>query len=97
MVIDKIGNINNIIEPKKSKPVSGASEPKKNDSIQISTEGKKAAEVARQTQVVRDTPDVRAERVQELKAMIADGTYNFDDQKVIEMVADRIAGMLLRK
>ena len=41
MVIDKIGNINNITETNKSKPASGPRETKKNDSVQISSEAKK--------------------------------------------------------
>ena len=96
MVIDKIGNINNIIEPRKSRNVSNAKETRKDDSLQISSEGKRAAEIARQAQIVQDAPDVRAERVAEIKQQIADGTYNFDDGRVLEMVADRIANALLR-
>jgi len=97
MVIDKIGNINNIVEPKKSTHVSSPKEAKKKDSVQISSEGKKAAEEARLAGIVRNTADIRIDRVRELKDAIAKGNYNFDDPKIIEMVADRIALFLLRK
>lgn len=97
MVIDKIGNINNIIEPKKSNPVSSAKETKKKDSIEISSEGKKAADASRVAQIVKDSPDIRADRVQEIKDQIANGTYNFDDPKMLDMVADRIASFLMRQ
>jgi flagellar biosynthesis anti-sigma factor FlgM len=97
MVIDKIGNINNIVEPKKSKPVSSTKETKKKDSIQISTEGKKAAEISKVAQVVNEASDTRVEKVRHIKEQIQNGTYNFDDHKVLEMVADRIANFLLRK
>ncbi len=97
MVIDKIGNINNIIEPKKSTPVKGAKEVKKNDSVHISSEAKSAAEVSKLGQVVKDTPDIRVDRVKEIKAQIANGTYNFDKPEILEMVADRIANFLARK
>jgi negative regulator of flagellin synthesis FlgM len=97
MVIDKIGNINNIIEPKKSNPVASAKEPKKKDSVQISTEGKQAAEVSKLGQIVKDTPDIRVDRVKEIKEQIANGTYNFDKPEILEMVADRIASFLVRK
>ena len=96
MVIDKIGNINNIVDTHKTKSTGGVSETRKNDSIQISSEGKKAAETARISQIVRETPDVRAERVAEIKDKIARGEYNFDDNKILEMVADKIADSLLR-
>ncbi len=97
MVIDKIGNINNIIEPKKSNPVSGTKETKKKDVVQISSEGKQAAEVSRMTQAVKDSADVRVERVREIKEQIANGTYDFDSPRVIEQVAERITNFLMRK
>ena len=97
MVIDKIGNINNIIEPRKSRNVSHATETTKDDSVQISSEGKVAAENARIAQLVQEAPDVRADRVSRLREQIADGTYNFNDNRILELVADRIASSLLRR
>ncbi len=97
MVIDKIGNINNIIEPKKSNPVTSAKETKKKDSVHISSEAKNAAEVSKLAQVVREAADIRAERVKEIKEQIANGSYNFDKPEILEMVADRIANFLVRK
>lgn len=97
MVIDKIGNINNIVETKKSNPVSGTKETKKKDIIQISTEGKLAAEVSKITQAVKDTSDLRVERVREIKEKIANGTYDFDNATVMEQAADRITSFLMRK
>jgi len=96
MVIDKIGNINNIPETKKSKPVSGKKDDSRGDSIQISTEGKQAADTAKNVQIIKDTPDIRAERVKDIKAKIDNGTYDFDNNKMLEMVADKIANFLLR-
>ena len=98
MVIDKIGNINNIVDPKGSKPVSKKRDIKKSDKVEISSEAKKAAETAKYTQIVKETPDIRRERVEAIKAQIKDGTYDkFVDNKVLEMVADKIALNLLRK
>lgn len=96
MVINKIGNVNNIVEPKKTKPSSDAKEVKKNDSIQISTEGKKAAGIAKDVQLVNLASDVRIDRVNEIKEKIANGSYDFNDSKILEMVADKIANFLLR-
>lgn len=96
MVIEKIGNINNISETKKSKPISGKKEDIKSDSIQISSEGKLAAETAKLTQVVKDTPDIRMDRVREIKQRINDGSYDFNDNKILEMVADKIASFLVK-
>ena len=96
MVIDKIGNINNISETRKSKQISEKKDAEKIDSIQISSEGKQAAEIARHTQIVKETPDSRIERVRELKQKILDGSYDFNDNKMLEMVANKIADSLLR-
>jgi negative regulator of flagellin synthesis FlgM len=96
MVIEKIGNISNTAETKKSKPVSGKKEDFKSDSIQISSEGKQAAEVAKNTQIVKDSPDMRIDRVKDIKMRIENGTYDFNDNKMLEMVADKIASFLLR-
>ena len=99
MVVDKVGNINNIFDTKRAKNVQkngqvGAS----SDSVQISSEGLKAVEEAKFTQIVKEAPDVRAERVQEIKAQMLAGTYDRDlDDKVINMVADRLLNNLLRK
>ncbi len=98
MVIDKIGNINNIVEPKNTKSVSKTKDTGKADSIQISSEAKNAAEVARYAKIVHESPEIRADRVKEIKAMIEDGSYDkFTDDRVLEMVADKIANSLLRK
>ncbi|MDR3237524.1 MAG: flagellar biosynthesis anti-sigma factor FlgM [Spirochaetia bacterium] len=98
MVIDKIGNINNITDTKKSKPVSGPKEARRDDSVQISSEAKKAAEMSRFTQIVNETSDPdRAERVSLIKEQVQNGTYNFNDTKILEMVADKIASFLMRQ
>jgi len=97
MVIDKIGNINNIIETKKTKAVSNTNKSGKSDSIQISSEGKKAAESAKLNQIVKETPDIRADRVNDIKERINNGTYDFDNNEMLEMVADKIASFLLRQ
>ncbi|HNR87228.1 MAG TPA: flagellar biosynthesis anti-sigma factor FlgM [Spirochaetota bacterium] len=98
MVIDKIGNINNIIETKSAKTVSKAKSPKKSDMVEISSEGKKAQETAQLGQIIRETPDIRREKVEAIKAQIKDGTYDkFVDNAVLEMVADKIASNLLRR
>jgi flagellar biosynthesis anti-sigma factor FlgM len=96
MVIEKIGNINNITETRKGKHVSGKKEESKSDSIQISSEGKQAAEIAKNIQIIKDTPDTRIERVKDIKQRIDNGTYDFNDNKVLEMVADKIANFLIR-
>ena len=98
MVIDKIENINNIVESKRTKSVSKNAEAKKTDSLEISSEGKKAAKIAEYTQAIKNTPDINIEKVNAIKEQIEKGTYDkFTDEKVLRMVADKIADNLLRK
>jgi len=96
MVIEKIGNINNISEPKKNKPISDRKDGIRSDSIEISSEGKLAAENAKNAQIIRETPDVRIDRVKDIKMRIDNGSYNFNDHKILEMVADRIVDFLVK-
>ena len=96
MVIEKIGNINNIAEPKKNKPVSDKKEGIRSDFIEISNEGKLAAENAKNAQMIREIPDVRTDRVKDIKMRIDNGSYNFNDNKILEMVADRIVDFLVK-
>ena len=97
MVIDKIGNINNIVDPKGTKSVPKGKQTKKADSLEISSTGKQAAEISKYTQIVKDAPDIRSDKVDEIKQQIKDGTYEkFNDNKVLEMVADKIANALIR-
>ncbi len=98
MVIDKVGNIKNIVDPKSTKSVSKSKGVKKSDKLEISSEAKKAAELAQYTKIVKDSPDIRKEKVEAIKAMIKDGSYDkIVDNKILELVADKIADNLLRK
>ena len=96
MIIDKIGNINSIAEPKKSNPISEKKEGTRGDLIEISSEGKLAAENAKNAQVIRDIPDVRVDRVKDIKTRIDNGSYNFNDNKILEMVADKIVDFIVK-
>jgi negative regulator of flagellin synthesis FlgM len=97
MVIDKIGNIKNIVEPKNTKSLGKTKSTGKGDSVEISSEAKKAAEQSKIAQVVKQTPNIRAERVRQIKEQIANGTYDFNDDRIIDKVAEKIAMQLLRK
>jgi negative regulator of flagellin synthesis FlgM len=99
MVIDKVGNVNNVYDAKRPKGVSKSGQADQTaDKVQISNEALKAVEDARYTQTVRETPDVRAEKVNEIKAKIASGEYDKDiDNKILNLVADKILTQLLHK
>jgi negative regulator of flagellin synthesis FlgM len=93
MTIDRLNSMDPIRDPKK--PVAGnrTEKPGKGDSISISTDATTKAELFRAVEIAKSAPDVRAERVAELKARINDPGY-FDDA-VVSMTADRILDQLI--
>jgi len=92
MVIDKIGNVNSIIEPRKPKQNYQVNNVRPtSDSVQISEEGLKAAEEARLAQIVKESPDIRADKVKELKEKIASGEFDRAiDDKLLGNIASRM-------
>jgi anti-sigma28 factor (negative regulator of flagellin synthesis) len=97
MVINKVGDIQNIIEPKKTKPALTKDSVSRSDSAYISIEGKQAAELARSLQMVNDSPDTRVEKIRDIKDKINNGTYNFDDKDIINKVAEKLTAVLLKE
>lgn len=97
MMINKVGDVQNIIEPKKSKPTVTRDSVSRSDSASISIEGKQAAEFARNLQMVQDAPDVRMDKIRDIKEKINNGTYNFDDKDIINKVAEKMAAVLLKE
>lgn len=98
MLIDKIGNIGKILQTDKNKgakPVQSSSGMGR-DSVSISQEAVKAQEVAQTANVVRKSPDIRADRVKEVKEKMARGDYDNIGEEMLNKVADKIADSLLR-
>ena len=97
MMINRVGDIQNISEPKKSKPALKKDDVSRLDSASISVEGRQAAEFARNLQMVKDAPNIRMDKVRDIKDKISDGSYNFDDREIISKVAGEITSILLRE
>jgi negative regulator of flagellin synthesis FlgM len=92
MTIDRIGSIDPIQPGKKPGGANQVRETPKSDSISISSEAVEKAELYRAMELAAAAPDVRAERVAELKAKINDPAY-LNDQ-VIGVTADRLIDVL---
>jgi negative regulator of flagellin synthesis FlgM len=92
MTIDRIGSIDPIQPGKKPGGVSQANKTARTDSISISKEAMEKSELYRVMDMVAATPDIRAERVAELKQKINDPSY-LNDQ-VINATAERIIDAL---
>ena len=88
-MIDKIGGVNPLNNVQNTRHASGTGSVNAGaDSITVSDEAKEMAEVYYMKQVAAETPDVRADRVAEVKEKIKDPSYLTD--AVINSTADRI-------
>ena len=92
MTIDRIGSIDSIQPGKKPGRANQVNESPKTDSISISSEAQEKAELYRVKELAAASPEVRAERVAELKEKLNDPSYIND--KVINGTADKLIDAL---
>ena len=92
MTIDRIGSIDPIQPGKKPGQANRVSESPKTDSIDISSAAQEKAELYRITELAAAAPEVRADRVAELREKINDPAYIND--KVINVTADKLIDAL---
>ena len=92
MTIDRIGSIDPIQPGKKPGRPSQVNESPKTDSITISQEAQQKAELLRTRELSLSAPELRAERVAELREKINDPAYL--DEKMINATADRLIDAL---
>ncbi len=88
MTVDRIGPVDPIHNPKKVKGAGKARQGGGTDSVSFSAEAKSKAEVFHATELAKGAPEVRWDRVQEVKKKLQDPSYISD--KVVESVADRL-------
>ena len=89
MRIDAYNAINQVYNTKKTKNVANASYSGGTDKVEISSFGQ-AYQIAKKA--VAEAPDVREDRVAEIKARIASGSYDFSDEAIAEMLVDKFLG-----
>ncbi|QQO10227.1 flagellar biosynthesis anti-sigma factor FlgM [Breznakiella homolactica] len=88
MTIDRIGSIDPI-QPGKKPGRTGEVQPNaKPDSIALSSEAMEKGELYQAIELVSAAPDVRAERIAELRSKIDDPSYINDT--IIKATADKI-------
>ena len=92
MTINGIGSIDPIQPKKKPEPASQVGGNRGADSITISSEAQEKAELLRVKEIAAAAPEVRAERVAELKEKINDPSYIND--RVLNATADKIMDSL---
>lgn len=75
MMIDKIGGVSALNNVQNTRKTERPSNVKDSDSISVSKEAEKMAEAYYLDKVSQETPDVRADRIAEVKAKIKDPSY----------------------
>lgn len=89
MMIDKISGVNSINNLQNTKRTSAPQNVSSaHDEITISDEAKKLADAYYLNQVANDTPDVRADLVEQIKQKIQDPNYL--SKETISATADKI-------
>lgn len=88
MTIEGLGPIDAVQKYNKQNKLQKAENQAKPDDISFSSEAKAMGELYKATEEVKLAPDVRMDRVEEVKAKLADPNYIND--KVVEGVADKL-------
>ena len=88
MTIERVGSIDPIQPGKKPERVNQTGGSPKSDSISISSEAQERAEILRIQEMAMAAPEIRTERIAELKEKINDPSYM--DDKIINATADKI-------
>ncbi|TFG63372.1 MAG: flagellar biosynthesis anti-sigma factor FlgM [Spirochaetales bacterium] len=88
MTIERLGPVDPVSKLNKTEKSSRVEKRDSTDSITVSEEAKSLAELYQVSESVKLSPDVRMDRVMEVKEKLKDPSYLSD--KVIETVADRL-------
>jgi negative regulator of flagellin synthesis FlgM len=88
MTVERIGPLDPTSNVKKSEKPSRLKTKNDVDSINVSQEARSKAEVFKATEAAKSAPDVRVDRVEEMKRKLQDPTY--PSQEIIEKVADGV-------
>ncbi|MDA3957155.1 flagellar biosynthesis anti-sigma factor FlgM [Oceanispirochaeta sp.] len=88
MTIDRIGPVDPLSRPNKTEKAVRSEIKEKSDSIDVSIEAKKSAELLQAMESVKAAPDVREDRIAEVKARLQDPNYINDT--VVNSVADKL-------
>ena len=88
MVVESIGPVDPVPNQKRINRVDKPIESGKTDSIEVSAEAKSAAETFHIVELVKNSPDVRNEKITEAKEKLQDPNYIND--KLVNELADHI-------
>jgi negative regulator of flagellin synthesis FlgM len=90
MTIERLGPVDPVQRYSQTEKTQRTAKPE-NDSVAFSDEAKMKAEIFRIAEQVRSAPDVRMDRVEEVRKKLEDP--NYIDDVVVEHVAEQIMDM----
>ena len=88
MTIERLGPVDPVAKFNKNGKTTRPEKKSKSDSINVSDEAKSMGELYKATETVKQAPDVRQDRIDEVKEKLKDPSYI--DDKVLESVADSV-------
>jgi len=88
MTIERLGPVDPVSKFNKTEKASRPEKKSKADSINVSDEAKSMGEMYNATESVKLSPDIRQDRVNEVKEKLKDPSYISD--KIIESVAESV-------
>ena len=93
MNIDKVNRLNSISKPAGRGPVGKTSAARGKDTVSLSPEALRSAEMEKYREIAKAAPDIRMDRINEVKAKINDPAY-YNDETLLKGLADKIAGSM---
>ncbi len=88
MTIGRVGPLDPIQNLKKTGKSRRPESQNVADSVSLSSEAKSKSEIYNAVEIVRSTPDIRTDRVEEVKRKLQDP--NYVTEKVIDELADKL-------
>jgi len=88
MTVERIGPLDPTSNVKKSEKPSRLKTKSEIDSINVSEEARSKAEVLKATEAARTAPDIRMDKVEEMKRKLQDPSY--PSEEVIQKTADGV-------
>jgi len=89
MTIDRLGSVDPMNNINKSNSAHKAPKSAGKDKIEVSAEAKARAEFHMASEAAKSSPDVRMDRIEEVRAKIQDPTY-WNDDKLLSTMADNL-------
>jgi negative regulator of flagellin synthesis FlgM len=88
MTIERLGPVDPVSKYNKTEKPAKVAKSGPTDSVAVSEEARRAADLQKTAEAVSQTPDVRMDRVEEVKAKLQDP--NYIDDAVVSAVADSL-------